>query len=73
MSLKQIAIAVDQLFNALRGGWADETISAWLYRTRSPLAKYVDAAFFWQQNHCYESYKSERLRRQLPPEYRTGG
>ena len=29
------------------------------------------ALCFGDYNHCYESYESERLRRQLPPEFRT--
>lgn len=68
--LKQIAIAFDQLLNALLGGMADETLSARAHRTQSPLERYIDALFFWQADHCFESYLSEKERKQLPPEYR---
>lgn len=71
MSIKQIAIAFDQLVNALLGGYADETLSARAYRTRSPLECWLDALFFWDENHCRTSYQSELERRQLPPQYRS--
>jgi hypothetical protein len=70
MSLKQIAIAIDQLANTLLGGYADETLSARAHRTRSPLEHWIDA-LFWDENHCRDSYQSELQRRQLPTEYRS--
>ena len=70
MSLKQIAIAIDQLLNARLGGMADETLSARAHRTGSALEPLIDALFFWQVAHCFESYISEKRRQQLPPEYR---
>lgn len=70
MSLKQIAIAVDQLANALLGGMADETLSARAHRTGSAWEPVIDALFFWQSDHCFESYMSEKDRKQLPQEYR---
>lgn len=69
MSLKQIAIAIDQLLNALLGGMADETLSARAHRTGSVLEPLIDALFFWQADHCFESYISEKERKQLPKEY----
>lgn len=73
MSLKQTLIAADQLVNAILGGYADETLSsrAWRMRhKRSWLYKIIDVIFWWDPNHCYESFNSERIRRQLPPELR---
>ena len=70
MSLKQVAIAFDQLLNALLGGMADETLSARAHRTGSVLEPLIDALFFWQADHCFESYLSEKERKQLPQEYR---
>jgi len=32
--MKQIAIAIDQFLNALLGDWADETLSARMWRHR---------------------------------------
>lgn len=69
--MKQIAIAIDQLVNALLGGMSDETLSARAHRTQSPLERYIDAIFFWDENHCRASYQSELERRQLPPQYRS--
>ena len=69
MSLKQIAIAIDQLANTLLGGMADETLSARAHRTGSVLEPVIDTLFFWQTGHCFESYISEKERKQLPKEY----
>ena len=74
--LREVAIAVDQLANAILGGYADETISARCWRLRavhpySILRPIVDGLFFWQPQHCRGAYESERLRSQLPAEYRA--
>jgi hypothetical protein len=73
--LHQVLIALDQLINAIHGGWADETISsrAWRNRHRWPFKAYrflIDLLFFWQCGHCKQAYESERLRLQAPPELR---
>lgn len=71
---KQLAISLDQSFNALTGGWADETFSARTYRNAR------DGNTAWEKTervldfvlgakHCQESYESEVLRKQLPKEY----
>lgn len=93
-NLRQTAIALDQLVNALVGAvlallrlagilwrpvglwWADETISAHCWRLRhfpvwGSARKCVDALLFFDSNHCEESYKSEVLRLQCPPELRA--
>jgi hypothetical protein len=76
--LKQVLVAVDQLCNALAGGWADETISARCWRLRQRrgwerLRRMVDAValLFRDKIHCEESYRSEQLRLQCPPELRS--
>lgn len=58
--------------------WADETISAHCWRwhlngVRSWPKEIVDvvAAIFGDKGHCQQSYESECLGRQLPPEERT--
>lgn len=77
-SIKQILIALDQLLNAIFRGWADETLSARAYRLAPNSIKWrtvqqvIDAAFFWDEAHCFASYQSEQKRLQLPPEYRKG-
>ena len=72
---KKILIAADQLVNALLAGWPDETLSSRAYRweqngVRSWPRRFIDRLFFWEQDHCYQSYISEREGRQLPPELR---
>lgn len=72
---KAVLIAVDQLVNALLAGFPDETLSsrAWRWEkdgVRSWPRRVFDRLFFWEPNHCRESYQSEREGRQLPPELR---
>ncbi len=72
----QICIALDQLANALTGGWADETFSARCWRLReksrfwSLARRVVDAVFFFDPGHCRTSYESERQRNHLAPSMR---
>ena len=73
--VRRLLIAVDQLLNTVLGGWPDETLSsrAWRWEldgVRSWPRAIIDALFFLEVNHCRESYESERLGRQLPPELR---
>ena len=78
----QVLIALSQLGNTLLGGYADETMSARAWRTGSagkwpglvtrPLIDFVFlvVTFGRDRNHCWESYRSEWLLRQLPPHYK---
>lgn len=74
--LRHLLIAIDQLVNALLGGWADETLSARAYRqsTRKRhwywIMRGINALFFWQNNHCRGSHAAEMERRWLPLPYR---
>ncbi len=74
---KSVLIALEQLVNALFGGWPDETISsrAWRWElagVRSWPRRLLDglALILGDKDHCRESFESERLGRQLPPELR---
>lgn len=72
---KAVLIAADQLVNALLAGWPDETLSsrAWRWEqngVRSWPRRFIDRLFFWEKQHCFQSYQSEREGRQLPPEFR---
>jgi hypothetical protein len=75
--MKQILIALDQVLNTvvwIKGdgfGYADETLSAraWRLRHQSNAWKRIDALFFWDEDHCYKSYRSEVLRKHLPNRY----
>lgn len=72
-----VLIAIDQLFNALTGGAADETFSSRCYRGASkpnPKNRWrfwyclVNGLFF-DKNHCKTAYLSEVKRKQYPPEF----
>ena len=72
---KKVFIGIDQLINTLIGGWPDETLSSVSWRWyRDGKRKWpkilIDGLFFWQKDHCYESYLSEQRRTQLAPEFR---
>jgi len=72
----QNLIAIDQLGNTLLGGMADETLSSRAYRAEvkgrifgkifRPL---IDAIFFFDKDHCFNSYVSELNRRHFPREF----
>lgn len=77
--LLQIAIALDQLVNAVtKGGWADETLSSRAWRLSSTsqgwntVRRAIDAVFglLGQPQHCFEAWTSERLRLHFPVELR---
>ena len=71
MRLKQILIAIDQLANAMIGGWADETLSSRAWReNRMRLVAFIDRLFFWDANHCEECFNIEMNREQFPAIYR---
>jgi hypothetical protein len=84
MIVKQFLIGVDQTLNTLIKlpgdgyGWADETLSARAFRCflqeriSDRLYRVIDRLFYWQSAHCYESWKSEYERAQLPSHYREG-
>ena len=63
-----VVIAIDQLFNALTGGAADEALSSRTYRgamlAEKPKKRWrvlyrVINALFFDVNHCKASYESE--------------
>lgn len=74
----QIAIAFDQQLNTLiPGGWADETLSSRAHRMREKGQKYwgwtanfIDWLFFFQKEHCYNSWLDELNRNQSHPSTR---
>ena len=81
--LLHIGIAVDQLLYVLLtlgAGSPDETLSAaawrterdgkWLGRIFRPL---IDALFWFDPDHCRNSFESEVNRLHLPKEYREAG
>ena len=72
---KRLLIAIDQLVNVLLfNGWPDETVSACAWRQRdNPIWGRIrwalDKVFFWQVEHCYNSYLWEVTRQDLPVDY----
>ena len=88
-NLYQFLIVLDQLANCVLGIivslfnwnhriWADETLSAYLWRQHeywyiNIFRVLVDSIFFiftWKWNHCEESFKSEQEAAHLPEEER---
>lgn len=75
---KNLLIAIDQLTNAILGGYCDETISASAYRNYIHgrwcgivLKKTIDFLFWpFEKEHCLQAYITEKRRGQLPEEYR---
>ena len=82
-NLHQVLVAADQflstvmcslLFPAERS-YADETLSCRAMRwescgIRSWPRRVIDAIFFWEDEHCLSSYRSEQKKKQLPPSLR---
>lgn len=76
--IKNVFIWIDQGINTIiLLGYPDETLSSRFYRWyRDDKYKYpmilLDkiAVILGDKNHCYNSYLSEKLNRQLPPEFR---
>lgn len=76
--IKNVFIWIDQGINTIiLFGYPDETLSSRFYRWyRDDKCKYpmiiLDkiAMLIGDKNHCYNSYLSEELNRQLPPEFR---
>lgn len=71
---REVAVAIDQLANAVLGGYAQETISSRCWRLRdyrpySTMRRVIDCLFFWQKNHCRVSYESQVQRRNMPADY----
>lgn len=71
-------IAIDQLFNAITGGAADETFSSRCYRgavlAEKPKKRWrfwyaVVNGLFLDKEHCYAAYKAEVNRKQYPPAF----
>lgn len=69
--LEQILVALSQLANALLGGYADESISARAHRCKWRVREQLINALFFDPLHCAHAYQNERVRAQLPPEYRA--
>lgn len=79
--VRNILIAVDQLCNAVGGGWPDETLSSRAWRWSRDNVRHwpricIDAIFFFDRDpstarrHCELSWLSEQNRLQLAPEFR---
>ena len=68
--LLNIAIAIDQLANALLAGDPDETLSSRAHRMAVKGQSYwgwteraINAMFFWQNQHCAWAYQFELNRK----------
>lgn len=71
-----VLIAIDQLLNTILWGYPDETLSSRAYRMDGKKARWtlarklIDGIFFWQEEHCYQSFLTEKALHQLPIEFR---
>jgi hypothetical protein len=73
----RIFVGLTQLLNTVLGGWPDESVSSRVWRLEQQgnaaarwARRSVDAAFFWQTEHCATAYQLERSRYRLPPIFR---
>jgi hypothetical protein len=73
----QFLIAIDQVFNTLLFGYADETLSARAWRAEQKgkffgkvFRPTIDFIMFFHVEHCKLAHESEVKRRHLPPEMR---
>lgn len=69
--LKNVAIAFDQLCNAIFRGTPDETLSsrAWRHYVKGDYkwpCRVIDAIFWFDKDHCRTSYEAELERKHLP-------
>lgn len=73
-------IAIDQLFNALTGGAADETLSSRTYRgailAEKPKKRWrvlyrLINGLFRDKNHCKKAYKNEITGKQHDARFKT--
>lgn len=72
--LQQVALAVDQLANALIGGMADETLSSHAWRSRDHrywhwAYRFINWLWFWQDDHCRIAYENEKARKHMAKEF----
>ena len=72
----QNLLSLDQFCNTLLGGMADETLSSRAYRAEVKgrvfgmiFRPMIDTLFFFDPEHCFNSYVSELNRRHLPREF----
>ena len=74
--MRNIAIAADQLANAMIAGSPDETVSSRVYRgavlavhpnrAARMASRTINTLFFWQEDHCRAAYLREKQRAHLP-------
>ena len=64
--------ALSRLGNSIIGGYSGEMFSARCHRMNwIHLVAIVDAAFFWEPNHCAACYETELTDRDRPADYRS--
>jgi hypothetical protein len=73
----EILLALDCLIGSCLGAWSDETMSAYAYRKQLAgeargrrWVSFIDALFFWQEQHCAQAYAHDQARRLTPPAQR---
>lgn len=73
-----LVIALDQILNAALFGSPDETFSARVHRKAEAgkwcwkaLRWVINQIFFWQEDHCRQSFDSEVAQDHRPKEYQA--
>jgi hypothetical protein len=76
--IKNLLIWIDQGFNVVLGGYPDETLSSRAYRAwiknrvfGNLFKPLIDTLFFFDPDHCFTSYLSEKQRKQQPLDLRS--
>ena len=82
-NLHQALVSADQFLTTvfcsilfpMERSYADETLSCRAVRwescgVRKWPRKLIDRIFFWEEQHCLTAYRSEKEKKQLPPELR---
>lgn len=57
---KKVLIALDRLINVLFGGRVGETLSSRAWREQWKTRALIDSLFFWEKDHCEQSYYYDR-------------
>lgn len=71
----RVSVTISQVLNVVVfNGYPDEMLSARAYRCRdskfwSSMAVVLDTCFFWQTDHCYQTYLWELERKDNAAEY----
>lgn len=71
--INRVAAILSQAINVVTGGMPDETLCSRMYRKKLDGNKFgavacvvLNKLFFWEKDHCKDSYDAELERRHFP-------